>query len=63
MNVKYDVLKHGVLFVPFGVTGSPTEHLEWRISFAVAEKLLINTFTYTQLIRYALLKIILKDGI
>ncbi|VDI56114.1 Hypothetical predicted protein [Mytilus galloprovincialis] len=62
-NVIQSILKHGVLFVPIGVHGSPTEDLEWRVSFSVAEKLLINTFTHTQLMCYALLKIILKDVI
>ncbi|XP_076086779.1 cyclic GMP-AMP synthase-like receptor 2 [Mytilus galloprovincialis] len=62
-NVKHSILKHGVLFVPIGVHGSPKEDLEWRVSFSVAEKLLINTFTHTQLMCYALLKIVLKDVI
>ncbi|XP_071147321.1 uncharacterized protein [Mytilus edulis] len=62
-HVKHSIIKHGVLFVPIGVHGSPKEDLEWRVSFSVAEKLLINTFTHTQLMCYALLKIILKDVI
>ncbi|XP_071147379.1 uncharacterized protein [Mytilus edulis] len=62
-NVKQSIIKHGVLFVPIGVHGSPKEGLEWRVSFSVAEKLLIYTFTHTQLMCYALLKIILKDVI
>ncbi|VDI44788.1 Hypothetical predicted protein [Mytilus galloprovincialis] len=62
-NVKQAIIKHGVLFVPIGVKGSPNEDLEWRISFSVGEKFLINTFTHTQLLCYALLKIILKDVI
>ncbi|XP_076071843.1 uncharacterized protein LOC143043413 [Mytilus galloprovincialis] len=62
-NVKQSILKHGVLFVPIGVKGSPKEDIEWRISFSVGEKFLINTFTHTQLICYALLKILLKDVI
>ncbi|XP_076086178.1 uncharacterized protein LOC143056888 [Mytilus galloprovincialis] len=61
--VKQSIIKHGVFFVPIGVHGSPKEDLEWRVSFSVAEKLLINTFTHTQLMCYALLKIILKDVI
>ncbi|XP_071150247.1 uncharacterized protein [Mytilus edulis] len=60
-NVKQSIIKHGVIFVPIGVKGSPKEDLEWRISFSVGERLLINTFTHTQLLCYALLKIILKD--
>ncbi|XP_071147882.1 uncharacterized protein [Mytilus edulis] len=62
-NVTQSIIKHGVLFVPIGVHGSPKEDLEWRVSFSVAEKLLINTFTHTQLMCYALLKLILKDVI
>ncbi|XP_071126632.1 uncharacterized protein [Mytilus edulis] len=62
-NVKQSILKHGVLFVPIGVKGSPKEDIEWRISFSVGEKFLINTFTHTQLMCYALLKILLKDVI
>ncbi|XP_052097558.1 uncharacterized protein LOC127732550 [Mytilus californianus] len=62
-NVKQSIIKHGVLFVPIGVKGSPKEDIEWRVSFSVGEKFLINTFTHTQLLCYALLKIILKDVI
>ncbi|XP_063416265.1 uncharacterized protein LOC134697908 [Mytilus trossulus] len=62
-SVKQSIIKHGVLFVPIGVKGSPKEDIEWRISFSVGEKFLINTFTHTQLICYALLKILLKDVI
>lgn len=60
-KTKQSIIEHGVLFVPIGVKGSPNEDLEWRISFSVGEKLLINTFTYIQLSCYTLLKIILKD--
>ncbi|XP_071147327.1 uncharacterized protein [Mytilus edulis] len=62
-NVTQSIIQHGVLFVPIGVKGSPKEDIEWRVSFSVAEKLLINTFTHTQLMCYVLLKIILKDVI
>ncbi|XP_076086785.1 cyclic GMP-AMP synthase-like receptor 2 [Mytilus galloprovincialis] len=62
-KVTQSIINHGVLFVPIGVHGSPKEDLEWRVSFSVAEKLLINTFTHTQLMCYALLKIFLKDVI
>ncbi|VDI56170.1 Hypothetical predicted protein [Mytilus galloprovincialis] len=34
-NVKQSIIKHGVLFVPIGVKGSPKEDIEWRISFSV----------------------------
>ncbi|XP_071139337.1 cyclic GMP-AMP synthase-like receptor 2 [Mytilus edulis] len=62
-NVKQSIIKHGVLLVPIGVKGSPNEELEWRVSFSVGEKFLINTLTHTQLLCYVLLKIILKDVI
>ncbi|VDI14514.1 Hypothetical predicted protein [Mytilus galloprovincialis] len=51
----------GVLFVPIGYKGSINEHLQWRISFSVAEKILIYSFSHTQLLCYALLKILLKE--
>ncbi|VDI46964.1 Hypothetical predicted protein [Mytilus galloprovincialis] len=62
-DVKQSVIKHGVLFVPIGVKGSTTEELEWRISFSAGEKLLIYSFTHTQLLCYVLMKILLKDVI
>ncbi|XP_063406539.1 uncharacterized protein LOC134690495 [Mytilus trossulus] len=55
------IVQYGVLFVPIGSKYSPHEHLEWRISFSMAEKQLIYSFSHTQLLCYSLLKIILKD--
>ncbi|VDI61221.1 Hypothetical predicted protein [Mytilus galloprovincialis] len=55
------IIKCGVLFVPIGSKGSSIENLQWRISFSVAEKILIFSFNHTQLLCYALLKIFLKD--
>ncbi|XP_063414794.1 uncharacterized protein LOC134696777 [Mytilus trossulus] len=62
-DVKQSIIKHGVLFVPKGVQGSQKEELEWRISFSVGEKFLIYSFTHTQVVCYALMKILLKDVI
>ncbi|XP_076072060.1 cyclic GMP-AMP synthase-like receptor 2 [Mytilus galloprovincialis] len=62
-EVKRDIIDHGVLFVPIGVKGSNNEEIEWRLSFSVGEKLLIYTFSHTQLLCYVLLKILLKDVI
>ncbi|VDI82539.1 cyclic GMP-AMP synthase [Mytilus galloprovincialis] len=53
--------KCGILFVPIGCKTSATEEFEWRISFSIAEKLLIYTFSHTQILCYALLKIMLKE--
>ncbi|XP_052062485.1 uncharacterized protein LOC127702367 [Mytilus californianus] len=57
------IIKHGVLLVPIGVQGScaPKEDIEWRISFSVGEKLLMNTFRHTQLLCYALFQVLMKD--
>ncbi|VDI81739.1 Hypothetical predicted protein [Mytilus galloprovincialis] len=52
---------YGVLFVPIGCKNSPIEDLQWRISFSVTEKLLIHSFSHTQLLCYALMKTILTD--
>ncbi|XP_052078288.1 uncharacterized protein LOC127716215 [Mytilus californianus] len=62
-STKQIITNYGVLFVPIGDKGSPHEELEWRISFSVGEKLLIYTFSHTQLLCYALMKILLKDVI
>ncbi|XP_052082762.1 uncharacterized protein LOC127720287 [Mytilus californianus] len=51
----------GVLFVPVGFKGSIHENIQWRISFSVAEKCLIFSFSHTQLLCYALLKIVFKE--
>ncbi|XP_063409118.1 uncharacterized protein LOC134692590 [Mytilus trossulus] len=55
------IVSCGVLFVPIGCKGSINEHLEWRISFSVAETFLIFSFSHPQLLCYALLKILLKE--
>ncbi|XP_052102994.1 uncharacterized protein LOC127736485 [Mytilus californianus] len=55
------VVQYGVLFVPIGCKNSPSEDIEWRISFSMAEKQLICSFAHSQLLCYALLKVVLKD--
>lgn len=57
------IVKSGVLFVPIGFHYSLNEDLEWRISFSLAERQLVCSFSHTKLLCYALLKIILKDVI
>lgn len=57
------IASYGVLVVPVGSKGSQFEDTEWRLSFSVAEKLLICSFTQTQLFCYALLKILFKEVI
>ena len=57
------IVDTGVLLVPIGSKSSSAEShpLEWRISYSLAEKLLIYSFSHSQLLCYATLKIILKD--
>ncbi|XP_052076912.1 uncharacterized protein LOC127714936 [Mytilus californianus] len=62
-EVKQSIIDHGVLFVPIGMKGSENEEVEWCLSYSVGEKLLIYAFSHTQLLCYALLKILLKDVI
>ncbi|VDI37455.1 Hypothetical predicted protein [Mytilus galloprovincialis] len=62
-EVKQRVIAHGVMFVPIGQEGDLNEELKWRISFSLGEKILIFTFSHTQLLCYALMKILLKDVI
>jgi len=62
-DIVSKIESYGVLFVPIGCKNSPNERLEWRISFSVAEKHLIYSFSHTQLLCYALLKHLLKEVI
>ncbi|VDI33854.1 Hypothetical predicted protein [Mytilus galloprovincialis] len=62
-NTKQMIINHGVLFVPIGNKESVNEEFEWRMSFSVGEKFLMYTLSHTQLLCYALMKILLKDVI
>ena len=53
----------GCHFVAIGAKGSPTELLEWRISFSATEKILIHSMNHVQFLCYGLLKIFLKEAI
>ncbi|XP_071150338.1 cyclic GMP-AMP synthase-like receptor [Mytilus edulis] len=55
------ITSYGVLFVPIGIKGSINENLEWRISFSIAEKFLVYSFSHVQLLCYAMLKVFLKE--
>ncbi|CAC5423065.1 unnamed protein product [Mytilus coruscus] len=57
------IVSCGVLYVPIGFKGSSNEKLQWRISFSVAEKILIFSFNHVQLLCYALLKILVKETV
>ncbi|KAK3595799.1 hypothetical protein CHS0354_025438 [Potamilus streckersoni] len=57
------IVSQGCRVVPVGPRGSKTRYLEWRISFAIAERELIKSFNNTQHKCYALLKMLLKEAI
>ena len=46
-----------------GAKESPTELMEWRISFPATEKVLIHSMNHIQFLCYGLLKIFLKEAI
>ena len=51
----------GCQLAPVGSKKSPHEHLEWRISFILMEKTLIQSLSHSQFMCYGLLKIYLKE--
>ena len=57
------IILGGCHFVAIGAKESPTEQLEWRISFSSTEKLLIHSMNHAQFLCYGLLKIFLKKAI
>ena len=58
-----DILADGCLLVPIGPRNSEKRSILWRISFAIAEKSIILRMNHAQILCYALLKIILKEGL
>ncbi|XP_069141428.1 uncharacterized protein [Argopecten irradians] len=55
------IVKSGCHMVPVGDKCSNDTFLQWRISFAAAEKCLVHSFSYVQVKVYALLKYFLKQ--
>ena len=53
----------GFHLVPVGHPHSETKLTEWRISFSVAERILVWSFNHIQMQLYAVMKIILKQFI
>ncbi|XP_052086634.1 uncharacterized protein LOC127723958 [Mytilus californianus] len=60
-NVVDRIANYGCLIVPIGPRTLSDSHLLWRISFSVAEKQLVHSFNFTQLLCYGLLKLTLKS--
>ena len=58
-----DILADGCLMVPVGPRNSQKQSILWRISFAVAESSIILRMNHAQILCYALLKIMLKEGL
>ncbi|VDI79280.1 Hypothetical predicted protein [Mytilus galloprovincialis] len=55
-----EIVKYGCLLVPIGPRTISDNTLLWRLSFSVAEKQLVHSFNFTQLLCYGLLKLTLK---
>lgn len=55
-----EIVEEGCLLVPIGNPLSQGSHMQWRISFSLAEKRLVFSFNHTQLLCYGLLKLFLK---
>ena len=51
----------GCQLAPVGSKESPHAHLEWRISFILMEKTLLQSLSHSQFMCYGLLKIYLKE--
>ena len=58
---QVNIEEFGCHLVPIGNPLSNTKLLEWRLSFSIAEKMLVWSFNHTQLQCYALMKLILKE--
>ncbi|XP_052080285.1 uncharacterized protein LOC127718330 [Mytilus californianus] len=54
------IINYGCLLVPIGPKTIPNNCYLWRLSFSMAEKILVHSFNFTQLLCYGLLKLSLK---
>ena len=57
------IIDFGFHLVPVGHPNSDTNMMEWRLSFSIAERKLVWSFSHIQLQCYAVMKIILKEFI
>lgn len=62
-DLIHDIVKSGCHVVPIGSKSGDNEDVEWRISFSVAERKLVNDLTYCQFLLYGLLKLFLDEVI
>ncbi|CAC5379893.1 unnamed protein product [Mytilus coruscus] len=54
------IINFGCLLVPIGPKTIRDNDVLWRLSFSVAEKILVHSFNFPQLLCYGLLKLMLK---
>ncbi|CAC5366769.1 unnamed protein product [Mytilus coruscus] len=59
-NIIDKIKEFGCLLVPIGPKTMPDCNILWRLSFSEAEKQLVHSFNFTQLLCYCLLKLTLK---
>ena len=57
------IIQFGFHLVPVGHPHSDRKAMEWRISFSLAERALVWSFSHVQMQCYALMKILLKEFI
>ena len=57
------IVDFGCHLVPVGHPHSNLNPMEWRISFSIAERILVSSFNHIQMQLYAVMKIILKEFI
>ena len=57
------IVDFGFHLVPIGYPHSPRRDMEWRVSFSIAERLLVWSFNHIQMQMYAIIKLILKEFI
>ena len=57
------VVEFGCHLVPVGHAKSDLQMMEWRLSFSIAERILVWSFSHVQLQLYAVMKIVLKEFI
>ena len=63
LQEKEKIVEFGCHVVPIGHPLSSSKSVEWRLSFSIAEKILVWSFNHTQMQCYATMKLILKEYI
>ncbi|XP_060584324.1 uncharacterized protein LOC132740434 [Ruditapes philippinarum] len=63
VDTSMKVKKSNTFVVPVGLAGSDEEVLQWRMSFTLAERLLVMSFNDAQIKTYAAMKMIVKHAL